>query len=443
MTAPRRVLLVSPRCDPEPPSAEPIGGGPISVRLVAQALVDADVDVRVLSFVRGRPRSDERLDGVPVTRLPIRPLWPAAPLAWRDWLYREIARGLEGFVAEWPPDLLHAFGGRAVVGVAAVAERTGRPFVVTVNGPVLFCPTGVGRDRAGRDCLGCRGRQRWRGIMDWRGAGGAGTKMRAVLFWLYSHPHMARVARSLRRAARLLPVSHGLAHDLVRLGHPPSRVHVVHNPLRVPSRIPDDARAALGLPAGVRVLLYAGRLAEEKGVQNVLRVMPSLPDTVLVVIGQGRYGSALKRDAAALGVDARVRFLGELPNAALGPYYATADVVIMAGVFYEALGRMLMEACAHGAAVIGTRVGGIPDVIEDGRNGYLLETQDPAELRSRIRAILDPPARARQMGEYGRAKMAREFSPAACAAALASVYRSVCDPLPDGIAPARPTEGVR
>jgi glycosyltransferase involved in cell wall biosynthesis len=118
-----------------------------------------------------------------------------------------------------------------------------------------------------------------------------------------------------------------------------------------------------------------------------------------------------------------VRFLGTIPNEALGPYYATADIVIMAGVFYEALGRMLMEACAHGVAVIGTNVGGIPDVIEDGRNGLLLQSQDPDELRAGIRTVLDAPGRAREMGVYGRAKVARDFSPERSAKALVEAYR--------------------
>lgn len=423
MTPLLRVLLVSPRCYPEASASGPIGGGPISVRHLARALVDDGVDVRLVSFVWDGPQTDELLDGVRLTRLPIRSLWRSGPLAQREWLYREMARGLEAFLQEFQPSLLHAFGGRAVPGVAAVARRADLPFVVTINGPLLFCPTSVGRDRAGRDCLGCHGLQRLRAILEWRGTRGVGAKARACLFWLYSYPHMAHLARNTRRAVALLPISHGLARDLVRLGYSPDRIRVVHNPIRVPPRIPGGARAELGVPDGTRVLLYAGRLVEEKGVQNVLRVMPALPDTMLLVIGGGPHESALRAQAAALGLGARVRFLGTIPNEALGPYYATADIVIMAGVFYEALGRMLMEACAHGVAVIGTTVGGIPDVIEDGRNGVLLQSQDPDELRAAIRRVLDTPGRAREMGAYGRAKIARDFSPERSARALVEAYR--------------------
>jgi glycosyltransferase involved in cell wall biosynthesis len=84
---------------------------------------------------------------------------------------------------------------------------------------------------------------------------------------------------------------------------------------------------------------------------------------------------------------------------------------------------MLMEACAHGVPVLGRRVGGIPDVIEDGKNGFLLDGRYPDELRSRIETILASPDLARRMGEYGRAKMAREFSPRASARALIEAYQ--------------------
>jgi glycosyltransferase involved in cell wall biosynthesis len=338
-----------------------------------------------------------------------------------------MGRGLRSALDEFRPGLLHAFGSRAVPAVAQVAREAPLPYVVTVNEPHLFCPTSIGRDRAGRDCLGCRGLRRLRAIVEWRGGPGPAALARAGLFWLYSYPHMAHLARSVRRASAFLPISRGLARDLVRLGYPPDRVRVVPNPIRVPAEVPAGARAALGISRDARVLMYAGRLVEEKGLQNVLRAMPALPDTTLVVLGRGRHEPALRAEAAALGLGTRVRFLGTVANEALGPYYAAADVVVMAGVFYEALGRMLMEACAHGVPVIGTNVGGIPDVIEDGRNGFLLRGQDREELCGRIRAILDSPGRAREMGAYGREKMARDFSPERCAGALLAAYRFALD----------------
>jgi glycosyltransferase involved in cell wall biosynthesis len=432
-----RVLFVSPRYYPDPPGQEHVGGSHISAHHLAQALVTAGVDLRVLSLMRGSARVDERQDGVSISRMPVS--GPAGPpwLTELDWVYRQVRRQVLALLSEFRPDLIHAYSGRAVPGVARAARRAGRPFVATVSSPYLLCATAQGTDGAGRDCLGCRGGERLRAIMAHSGPRYGAP--RAVLYWLFSYPHMAHLARSLRRAALLLPDSHGIARDLARLGYPAERIRVVHDPITVPSRVDRRRPSALGLPDDARVLMYAGRLVENKGVQNVLGVMPALPNTVMLVIGRGDHEPALRRRAAELGLTERVRFLGFIPNAALGEYYAAADVVIMAGTFYEALGRMLMEACAHGVPVIGTRVGGIPDVIEDGRNGFLLDSQDPAELRTRIETILASSHLAGQMGEYGRAKMAREFSAPACARALIDAYRLAAAGRsrgqPDGFAP--------
>jgi glycosyltransferase involved in cell wall biosynthesis len=118
-----------------------------------------------------------------------------------------------------------------------------------------------------------------------------------------------------------------------------------------------------------------------------------------------------------------VKFTGFIPNDKLAPYYSIANIVLMAGTFYESLGRMLMEACTYGVPVIGTDIGGIPDVIEDGKNGFLLESQDVAELREKIRAILFYPAVAKKMGAYGKANMKKEFSPDNFAKELVAAYK--------------------
>lgn len=418
-----RVLFVSHRYYPDPAGQEHIGGSHVSAHHLARALVAEGVELRVLSLTRGGRRTDETHEGVSITRVPVG--GPAGPpwLSELDWVYREVRRQTRAFLPEFPPDVIHAYGGRAVPGVAAAARGAGFPFVATVSSPYLLCATAQGTDTTGRDCLGCRGRQRFRAIMaQWGGSGSYG-RLPAVLYWLFSHHHMWYLERSARRARLLLPISHGLARDLTRLGYPPARIRVVHNVITVPARIERPVPATLGLPTTARVLMYAGRLVENKGVQEVLRVMGGLPGTVMLVVGQGPYEPSLRRQAGELGLTDRVRFVGRVANEALGAYYAASDAVIMAGTFYEALGRMLMEACAHGVPVLGRRVGGIPDVIEDGKNGFLLDGRYPDELRSRIETILASPDLARRMGEYGRAKMAREFSPRASARALIEAYQ--------------------
>jgi|GEM_PF-6791575 len=409
-----RVLLVSRRWYPEV-----VGGGQISAHKMAQALVKAGIDVHALTFVTEGGRKDEIIDGVKITRLPIRKLKLFPRFSNLEWMYREMRLQTLKFVKEWKPDVIHALNGESVPSMAGVFRKTGIPFVATVNGPLLFCFPGEGTDRHGKNCIGCKGRQRYEETMLRWGKRG---RLVAFLYWLYSYPHMANLARSVKTAKLLLPISNGFKKDLLRLGYRNERIRVVHNPIEVQSRVKSAVRKELSIPPTAKVLLYAGRVTENKGVQNVMDAMKDLPETYLVVVGKGEYAQPLQDKANALGIHARVRFTGFVPNDKLSPYYSIANIVLMAGTFYESLGRMLMEACTYGVPVIGTDIGGIPDVIEDGKNGFLLKSQDITELRDKIKAILDNPSLAKKMGAYGKAKMKKEFSPDAVVKELISAY---------------------
>ena len=83
-----------------------------------------------------------------------------------------------------------------------------------------------------------------------------------------------------------------------------------------------------------------------------------------------------------------------------------------------------MEASTYGVPVIGTNIGGIPDVIEDGKNGFLLQTQSIDELRSKIKLILKSRKLTKKMGDYGKRKMKKEFSPKECADRHVDAYKA-------------------
>lgn len=417
-----KVLLVSRRYYPEV-----IGGGQISAHHIAVALRMAGVDARVLTFVTEKPRSDEVIDGVPITRLPIRMLKMFPRLSNLEWMYREMALKTELFLKEFRPDVLHALNGESVPSMATVSRKTGIPFVAHVNGPWLFCFPGDGTDRQGGSCWGCTGLKRLRETIHVRNARSVGAKVKAFLFWLYSIPHMAYLMRSARKASLLIPISHGVGEELKHLGFPDAQIRVVHNPLDALPTGKKNVRKELHIGTRERVLLYAGRVTESKGVQNVLRAMQDIPNTVLVVVGKGDYEETLKQQAAAAGLAERVKFVGYVDNNELGPYYAAANIVIMAGTFYESLGRMLMEASAAGIPVIGMRRGGIPDVIEQGKTGFLLESQDVEELRLRIIEILENKNLAQTMGKAGKVKMQKEFNAHTVAKELMSAYNRVLE----------------
>jgi glycosyltransferase involved in cell wall biosynthesis len=125
-------------------------------------------------------------------------------------------------------------------------------------------------------------------------------------------------------------------------------------------------------------LLYVGRFAYEKGVDRLIQLMPGIlkerPEAKLMLIGSGKMETELKKNAIKLGIEDNIIFIGPVRNDDLPKYYATADIFI--GLSRrEGFGLSFVEAGMCGCWLIGTKVGGIPDIIIDKSNGSLIKTK--------------------------------------------------------------------
>ncbi len=167
-------------------------------------------------------------------------------------------------------------------------------------------------------------------------------------------------------------------------------------------------------PRAAPTVLYAGVLVHGKGVHHLLDAWPEVlrtsPDARLLVAGAPKdpdYARALREQTARLGAATSVEFLGALPQADLAQRMAAADVLVLP-TLSEALGLVLLEAMACGTPVVASRVGGTPDVVKDGENGFLVAPGDDRAIAVRVAWILSHPAEAAEMGRRGRA-FARAF----------------------------------
>jgi phosphatidylinositol alpha-1,6-mannosyltransferase len=190
-----------------------------------------------------------------------------------------------------------------------------------------------------------------------------------------------------------------------------------------------DARPAPG-PAGP-VVLCVSRLVPRKGQDTLIRAWPAvraaIPDARLLLVGDGPYRGELDRLAGELRVTGSVTFTGSVAADALPGYYAASDVFAMpcrtrrGGLDVEGLGIVYLEASAAGLPVIGGDSGGAPDAILDGETGYVVPGRGVAALAERITGLLADPARARAMGQRGRAWAEQEWDWSRVAARLEAV----------------------
>lgn len=160
-------------------------------------------------------------------------------------------------------------------------------------------------------------------------------------------------------------------------------------------------------------VLFVGALAPVKGVQHLIEAMrkvrEAVPQAILLIIGQGPYQGELSRRVEQFNLDGAVRFLAPLPQSELARYLKQGHLLVLPSLS-EGLGRVLIEAMACGLPVVGTQVGGIPELIEEGVTGYLVSPGDPHALADRIVHLLTHPEEARRMGARGRDLVARAFS---------------------------------
>ena len=200
-------------------------------------------------------------------------------------------------------------------------------------------------------------------------------------------------AHVLPRADAVVAVSRPLADELVRLGVPRNRVHVVPNGVDASLFSPRDraaARRALGVPDKARLVLFVGRLEPQKGLGELLnafeRVHRQIPRAMLVLIGGG-VSEADARARAARFPAGVARALGPLPHREVAPWMGACDVLALPS-WAEGTPNVVLEALASGRPVVATAVGGIPDVLADPRAGTLVPPKDTPALANALCAAL-------------------------------------------------------
>jgi glycosyltransferase involved in cell wall biosynthesis len=215
-----------------------------------------------------------------------------------------------------------------------------------------------------------------------------GSDMNVVARWRAPRRYLEW---ALPRAARVVAVSRQLATAAAALGAAPERIDVVPNGIDREVFMPrdrSDARAQLGLPQSGKVVLFVGHLTEPKGAGDLIRAFTlageALPDTRLVMVGDGSGSEACRALAANLGE--RVSFVGAEPHERIPLWLAACDVLALPS-WNEGMPNVVLEALACGRAVVASNVGGIPDVV-DGSPHELVPPRDPAALALALERVL-------------------------------------------------------
>jgi len=347
-----------------------LGGIENHIKVLAEAQAAAGHKVIVLICDPGPRSRVEDLNGVRVIKAGRMGTFASMPLSLRQWIY----------LARLHPDVVHVHSPYPLGEVGAWLLKPHVPMVVTYHSDVV----------------------RQKG-------------------WLKVYGPILR--RVLRRADRILPTSSKYLDSSEWLQPVRDRCTVV--PLGVDHQwFSPPPEPYAGPPA----LLFVGRLRYYKGLDTLLRAMVHLPSDVrLRVVGTGPMLGLWESLAAELDLVSRVEFVGEVSDADLPAQYHRASLFVLpANARSEAFGMVLTEAMASGLPCVTTEVGtGTSWVVQDGVTGAVVPPDDPPALAEALVALLSQPARLREMGVAGRARVVTEFTQDRLVDRVMQVYESL------------------
>lgn len=316
----------------------------------------------------------------------------------------EAKRNFQALCEEFRPDVVHLNNVHRQITLsildAPYLRENKVPVFYTAHDYVTVCPGYLMLDGDGRVCDACLEDGHYRHCIERRCVKGSRAKSALAAM----EASFNRAHKSNQWIDKVIAPSRFMRSKLIEGGWSEGKVVFLQN-------FADDAILDRAANAGADAtdrenpyLLFFGRLSVEKGVDTLLRAfdaaLPSLPQNMrLVVVGDGPDSADFKALASSLGCASRIEFAGYQTGGALQAYVERASLAIASSRWRENMPYSIVEAFAAGTPVVGTDIGGIPELVDEGKTGFICDpgdVQSMADAISRgVSAFLEQPAYAR------------------------------------------------
>jgi len=219
----------------------------------------------------------------------------------------------------------------------------------------------------------------------------------------------------MKYAMRVRIISNAIFNQVKEQGIPAEKIRLVS--LRVDLNLfePNLKISEIykkGDKVGIIKIGYVGRLIEGKGLEDLFGAIAILKSQNLefncLIFGNGPMEEKLKETAEKLGINDKIEWQGFVPYSKVPEALSQIDIFVYPS-WHEGFGRAIMEALAMGKAVVATNVGGIPDLIKDGENGFLVFPNNPQELVLKIKELLENKELREKFGKAGRKWVSEHF----------------------------------
>ncbi|MGH3739872.1 MAG: glycosyltransferase family 4 protein [Micromonosporaceae bacterium] len=376
-----------------------VGGLGRHVHALATALAKDGCQVTVVTRQGGSAPLEEHIDGVRVIRAPedppLFPLTSETLLSWTMAFNHALTRAAlhAAATSEQPYDIVHAHDWLVTHAAVTLKHALGLPLVATIHATEAGRHSGWLPEQTNR-CI------------------------HSVEWWL------------TYEARRVLVCSAYMRWEVSRLFElPRGKVQVVPNGVQpqlwqIPQRATAAARARY--PTTGPLIVYAGRLVYEKGVQDLLAAVPELrakhPGLHVAIAGDGPHRQELEEQVRQLRIGSAVSFTGFLNDQELPALLAAADALV-APSRYEPFGMIALEAFAAGTPVVAASTGGLAEIIDPGVTGLTFPAAQPAALAASVDALLADEVLARRLARQAKTTARREHDWGAIAGHTVAAYQ--------------------
>lgn len=300
-------------------------------------------------------------------------------------------KSIEQLVDQEKPEIahLHNIYHQLTPSIIPVLKNHGVKVVLTLHDYKLVCPSYIAL-KDGGICDQCQGKSFWKPFI----TNCQNSYMQGLLLSVEAMFHKWK--RSYDGVDLFLAPSQFMADIISKRIHP-DKIQVLHNGIDTKEYLPNYTDQGYGL--------YFGRLSKEKGIETLLKAyQKTTRDFPLKIVGTGPMEAELRMEYPA------AEFLGYKSGDELNDLIANAAFVVVPSEWYENCSMVVLEAMAFGKPIIGSRIGGIPEQINDGETGFLFEMGNSEELAEKMSILAADSGLRQLLGRSARRKLENEYS---------------------------------
>lgn len=317
-------------------------------------------------------------------------------------------------IKEFKPDVVHIHNLYPLISpsVLPACRHLGIPVVMNLHNFRLICPNGLFLTK-GQICEKCSGGREYWCVL---------RNCESNLLKSFGYALRNFIARKwkffLDNITIYICLTEFQKQRFIQEGFPKDKIIVIPHMIdKISSEILTNHGEYVG---------YIGRISPEKGLPTLIEASRICKDIQFKAAGSYDQNPQMKAEAPQ-----NFNFYGHLQNDFLDKFYLNSRFIVLCSICYEAFGLVVLEAMIRGKAVICSRLGGLPEIVDDGITGLLFEPGNAKDLSEKIRYLWERPDLCKKMGEAGKEKALQLYSPEKYYESLMTVYKNAIGMMPE------------